>query len=493
MRCKTCDYPLWNLKARQCPECGTAFQPSEFEFVLNSVRFCCPHCDQAYYGTGLKGHIVPEEYNCVQCGRHISMNEMVLRPALGVEEQQTQVGIMPWLQRREIGWWKGWFKTIGEGMMRPHRLMRAVPIDGTRDAWWYATATCLLVFSLGAGLPLLVIALLLFSNENSDAVDTLIAAPGSVIGGTLTFLLGILLWGLTTHGVLRLSGGAAHGISRTYQALLYSIGTIAPMAVPCIGPYCGGYFLWIWYAVSAIFMVSDGQRVHGGRATLAVLTFPVIMGILFFGGYTLLVVVALNSGRSAAAVTSVVGETRTMTMELWNYAQNNNGTLPTHAIELVSANAFGTANFVSSSSATAESDVPIADLSLDAIQYLPPNKQKLAVQSAATSLPKNVVAHRVGDFVFTYHGINLNSADPNLWIVIYSPDPDAAFGAALMQSAVGTAGGNTIPLPVGAQSLLAAQNALRAQYNLPPLPDPATVTHSKPAVPAPTGGGDADD
>lgn len=27
MRCKRCDYPLWNLRDRKCPECGKPFAP----------------------------------------------------------------------------------------------------------------------------------------------------------------------------------------------------------------------------------------------------------------------------------------------------------------------------------------------------------------------------------------------------------------------------------------------------------------------------------
>ena len=59
MHCRNCEYALWNLTTRECPECGTAFRPSEYEFVPQSVRFCCPHCDHPYYGTGEKGHIEP--------------------------------------------------------------------------------------------------------------------------------------------------------------------------------------------------------------------------------------------------------------------------------------------------------------------------------------------------------------------------------------------------------------------------------------------------
>src|SRR5690349_19508143 len=124
MNCKTCDYSLWNLKARQCPECGTAFTPSEYEFVINSTKFCCPHCDQCYYGTDHRGHLVPREFICVKCGQHIEMNQMVLRPAEGVSEQQTRIDRMPWLEKAHRSWIKRLLLTMSGGMFNPIRIMR---------------------------------------------------------------------------------------------------------------------------------------------------------------------------------------------------------------------------------------------------------------------------------------------------------------------------------------------------------------------------------
>ncbi len=47
----------------------------------------------------------------------------------------------------------------------------------------------------------------------------------------------------------------------------------------------------------------------------------------------------------------------------------------------------------------------------------------------------------------------------------------------------GQADGMPMYVPLNSLGLaLTVQNALRAKYNLPPLPDPATVTHTKPAV-----------
>ena len=88
MRCEHCGYRLWLLLSRRCPECGTEFKPSDFEFVPHAVQFCCPHCNQAYYGTSSQGHLRPIEFDCVSCGRHIHMDEMVMMPTDGVDEEQ---------------------------------------------------------------------------------------------------------------------------------------------------------------------------------------------------------------------------------------------------------------------------------------------------------------------------------------------------------------------------------------------------------------------
>ncbi|MCH7792622.1 MAG: zinc-binding dehydrogenase [Planctomycetes bacterium] len=88
MHCKHCDYALWNLRDRICPECGNAFLPSEYEFVPNSIRFCCTECGQDYYGVDDKGHLVPTEFDCVRCGSPQRMDDMLVLPTEGVTEEQ---------------------------------------------------------------------------------------------------------------------------------------------------------------------------------------------------------------------------------------------------------------------------------------------------------------------------------------------------------------------------------------------------------------------
>ena len=129
MRCKNCDYRLWNIRGRQCPECGTPFRPSEIEFTPNAVEFCCPHCDTAYYGTTHNGQLSPQQFDCVTCGQHIHTDEMVLRPAPGCADEETVKEGNPWLMRNHRGNVKAWFATVGWGLIQPGRLLKATPVS----------------------------------------------------------------------------------------------------------------------------------------------------------------------------------------------------------------------------------------------------------------------------------------------------------------------------------------------------------------------------
>jgi hypothetical protein len=489
MRCKTCDYPLWNLPARKCPECGTSFAPSDFHFRPNAVQFCCPHCDQPYYGTGEHGHLVPSEFNCVTCGQRIAMDQCVLRPAEGVKEEQAQIDIMPWLERSRRGWFRGWWKTVGMAMVAPPKLMRAVPVDsGVGEAWMFAFITHVLTLAAGGALPAAIVSLFAFAaGGGNDAWMLLGLAASWLIGGTIVIMLGAAVWGLVTHGMLRITGGCAHGLGRTYHAILYSSGANVPWGIPCIGPYCGSYMIWIWWLVSAILMICQGQRVRGGRATLCVGMFPLVMVALIIASYFGFIYFIFSQARTSSAAFAAMGyqpitEASSIGSALSTWATQHNGQFPPHALQLVADGHLSAPEFAMWQIGHDEAKVPVAGTTLDSFQRLGPNRQQLAAQSAAASLPPNVVAHRLGDVVFTYHGLNANTADSQLWIAIVHPDPDQLSNGTITACAI-RADGIPLALPRPTfTSQLAQQNALRQQYGLPPLPDPATVTHVQPAT-----------
>ena len=127
-------------------------------------------------------------------------------------------------------------------------------------------------------------------------------------------------------------------------------------------------------------------------------------------------------------------------------------------------------------------EIPVADTTLDRFAASTGQEQTRLVNTAIDRLPKTLVAHRLGDFVFTYHGMYFRRADPNLWIVIASPDPQASPDHAATEITAGLLDGTTVTFSANyLPPKLAEQNILRALNNLAPLPDPATVTHDQPA------------
>lgn len=500
MRCKKCEYRLWNLTSRRCPECGTPFVPSEFEFVPNSVQFCCPHCNQSYYGTDDNGHIEPVEFDCVNCGQHIHMDQMILLPTEGVDEKQTKTEECPWLIRKKVGTVKAWFKTIGMAMVSPMRLMELVPIESSLvSAWWFAIFSnalfifsCFIFFAFFQTLMIGVFSS--FGPATGFGMGTgLLMIGGVIVGYFVAAVIGtiivIALWGLTTHVTLAITGGTSFSIRRTYQALCYSVGGNACTAIPC----CGAYFGWIWWLVSAVLTVKSAQRIHGGRAAFAVLTPPLLILAASIGAYIWFFISMMSPMRAQMMTAMQTSNITQIASALDTYYELHEDTWPDHAIQLLGPNSMLSAwSFAtpSMSSATQLADVPIGEETLKDFEMLSKQRQDKAVQAAIDSLPDGTIAHRLGDCVFTYHGI----PDPDaasaatLWVVIWVPDPDSNTPPAPTDTiVVGQVDGMTTSFPYSSmQTQLTSQNNLRAQHSLPPLPDPYTVTHDKPAVaPAP--------
>jgi hypothetical protein len=486
MRCKTCDYRLWNLVARRCPECGTPFLPSEFEFVPDSVQFCCPHCETAYYGTGPLGHLVPAEFTCVGCNRLVNMDEMVLRPTDGLEEEQTKVGRAPWLERRERGTIKAWLATVGMALVAPARFMRAVPAASpVGPAWGFAMLTSLATFAVWT-IPVGVIGLV---------VSGVVGAPGAGLGwiscGLFGYALGLCLaavvflavWGLVAHGLLRASGPHSGTLGRTYQALCYSSGANVVTATPCVGMYFG----WIWWLVSAIVMLKQAQKVSGVRAVFAAATLPLLSLASLVAAYLWLVFSVVPATTVMAGGTSGMAtyETQLVVMAVRQYASLNGGVGPQHAAQLVVDGHLTSANVFSVSSNSMTANAGSVDPTLAGLMTLSSRRQAQAVRAAVAGMPAGVIAHRLGDYVYTYHGINPATATGKLWLVVQSPHPGLNPPPQPTDLVtVGLADGTTIQFPYSTRATqLAAQNALRAQSGLAPLPDPTTLTN--PYVPAP--------
>ncbi|MGI9013199.1 MAG: hypothetical protein ACR2GY_03010 [Phycisphaerales bacterium] len=474
MRCKTCDYPLWNLPTRQCPECGNAFLPSEFAFRPSTVEFCCPHCQQSYYGTDVSGHLVPRAFSCVKCSAAIEMDAMLLRPAGGASDATTEADFMPWLERHRRGRIRSWFRMVGRGLVSPGKLMDVTPVSSsTGDAVWFAVINAVVIagaFFLPFGLC--VFLPMLFGGPGGGGGGGMITGPLILMACSAGFILfGLLIWGITAHGLLRLTGATQHTVGRTYQAVCYTSGAMVTSATPCVGFYFG----WIWWTVSAIIGVQKAQNVSGGRATFAVLTPPLLA---VAGGFVWLLFAIASVNQNLATLPRGAGA-RGVAVAQANLAAAYSayewemGTYPTHPLELVLSGRVVPPSLVTTSGldTVAISGGTLADwwsMSL-------PQRQG-AVRTAVNNVNASVVAFRFGDYVYMTPGLAPSSLG-DLWVFVGTPD-GAVYGVVEALRVDGSSERmNVFSLP----SNVEVQNELRAGAGLSPLPvDLSTITPEQP-------------
>jgi hypothetical protein len=161
---------------------------------------------------------------------------------------------------------------------------------------------------------------------------------------------------------------------------------------------------------------------------------------------------------------------------------------PAHAATLVADGFLKPQDFLLPGSRTDPSRIPVGHTDLATFATLAPHEQRAAVRAAADALPDDVVAHRLGDFVFVYHG--LTSTTDKLtamrdgyywykyWRVIASPDPDF--------NETDPPGYHHYMAKLdGWGPSLREQNGRRSMIRLAPLPDPKTVRHGEPVTAPP--------
>ncbi|MBM4107655.1 MAG: hypothetical protein FJ255_02405 [Phycisphaerae bacterium] len=487
MRCKTCQYPLWEIRERICPECGSPFKPSDFDFVPNSVQFRCPHCNQSYYGTDARGHLVPSEFDCVSCGRHLRMDDAVLLPTEGVAEEVTRANTNPWLDGKGR-WVTRWLTTVAMALFSPVRLMRGTP-EGSRTsaAGRFCAVTSAAFLALGASL---IAAMFLMPGlgRGGGMVRALAwAGLGLVVG--VVGLTGIAaLWGLAAHGVLRLTGPTHAGPARTVQCTLYASAGNVLMAVPWFG-----FYLWpfsiLWWWGSAAAMVVEAQKVRVWRAIVGTAVIPAL-GLAAIGGT---VGVALWTARQAVATVQATAAASFMQPIpprdafglLIQHAEANAGVAPDHAARAL-------LGYTPDPTRPAQWGGSFPTMLPELRTQSPAERIRRLDELAAlvgAGTPNPAAAHRVDDLVFMYTGVDLlQPQDGGLWVIVKCPDPDLGdppFGPRPVEVIRADGSGRNLrveDLPAEVDR----QNELRRALGVPEIPDPMRVQRVRPA-PAPPG------
>jgi hypothetical protein len=485
MHCKICNYPLWQLAVRQCPECGTAFKPSDFEFTLNAVRFCCPHCEQAYYGTGPSGHLVPRAFNCVSCGKAVDMDEMVLLPTEGVQDHQTTATSVSWANRRDKGWFKAFFITMGNAMGNPNRAMDAVPEGGS--------ATLAIVYMAIHVIPqALLSGMLFFMMVFGMVVARTKGGPTLgmfALAGLMVFAapIAVLALAFIAHVLLAMTGTTL-GLKRTVQAVCYSAGNNFICDVPCLG----FYFCWVgglWWAISGGFMLARAHRIKAWRAAIATVIPALLVVAVVVGSFAAMVygisttaasmtAASMPAMPSMHATSSAAGTKVAQVLTMPGQARHP------HPGELLLGQVISAQELLLPGSASDTVACSVQNLTLNELGYdynkLEENRQIL-LKDPALGGP----ACRVGDFVFTYAGIADPAPDPNLWLAIGWPDPTLNPKDPSDVVLVLPNGQSSVIDTAGFAAALDAQNDLRKANGLAALPHPRTVfaTSKKTAYP----------
>lgn len=513
MNCKTCNYALWNLPSRTCPECGTAFRPSDFEFRTSAVKFCCPHCMQAYYGTGINGHLVPRAFNCVKCGQAVDMDDMVVLPTEGVDERDTQPNRVNWPDRSTCGFWKAYFVTLGRSMGTPQRCMEAAPPTSSLGAaWWFSMFTDLIVMLLGYGGFIVLFAVIGVmaagggrGGGGGGPLMPMLGCGGMMIAiALLTGQLWGLLHGLTAHLVLVASGPTEHGLSRTMQATWYSAGPRIVAAIPCLSQY-----LWpvglVWSTVSLILMLIKGQKVSPLRAVFAGTLLPALLLLVGVGLFTWALYsaggpgggpgswgtytpVAPITGPSGGAASPADGTKLTSVLNATRSGMGDPGFR--HALELVGSNQIMAYDLVlPTGQVQTPGAVRVGTTTLDQFAFKRPSERKQIIDNIVGSWPAGTACYTLGGFVFTHTGVDLATADPGVWLVVSEPiggwPSMGATAGAVWVRLVGRADGTVDVIPTANfAAKLTEQNTLRSAGGLPQLPA-SSFNSPAPGTPAP--------
>ena len=285
MRCRECDYPLWNIAPGPCPECGTPFVPSDFQFVPASVAFCCPECDQAYFGTALNGHLMPTRFDCSSCSAPIHMDSMSVRPAADRPEALQVRGVPPCMNS-EHGFMRRWLGTLLWSITRPGALVEGVPLDRSLSLSIRFFLPVLLLASLGSAFPIIMLFSALWRTRNVFSLNTFLGVFWTVMSLVVVVLglwIAFMLWSAVVHGALLVTGNRKHGYSRTLSSLMFASGSWMVLAVPCFGVYCMGPFFPIWFFILGVFALRSGQELTTAKALVANLIPLVGLVILVLG------------------------------------------------------------------------------------------------------------------------------------------------------------------------------------------------------------------
>lgn len=244
---------------------------------------------QQYFGNDPQGLPVPRTFACVRCGHACELDAMVLRPAPGVADDATERFIVAWEDRNSGGRWRRFWRTAMDGAVHPRALGLAAAsgADPWAAFWFLARVSAWVVVPTSAVVAAFWAWQLVSSSARTGRGPAGLAALGWEVAGwaaaTVGIMAGILAAAAVTAGtatiVLRVLGERVPWrVLWTINA--YTSGPLLVVAVPCVGPYCAGWIVWVWCVVCAIIALTFGASVPAWKAVVALFAAPAVAAIL---------------------------------------------------------------------------------------------------------------------------------------------------------------------------------------------------------------------
>ena len=232
---------------------------------------------------------------CTRCGTY-GCDECAFSAVAGREICRTCAahGLfepLPWEQRKELGWWKAYWRTTKLVLFEPARTFRTPSTeDGITGSIFFGA----LAYTIGQTIVLvLVLAMFLVmgaavaATADEPAIGAIFAGyglclvPFTLLQAPVYALVGILMSGSLGHLTLVVLKKSTAKFDQSIRAVAYANAPHLLAIFSCVAPF--------WVIAAETIALRETHRCSTGTALLATLGWRIAFFVLIVGGYAALI------------------------------------------------------------------------------------------------------------------------------------------------------------------------------------------------------------